>query len=121
MQRRRLLELFAIGVAAATARLAGARSSDRPPIRCFVAGVQYQSIDVFRLVRGRRVLLLESSYREETCYEVLTMEGARIGFVPRSMVSLVTERGFSAAWLETIQPHAVPWKQVEIAIVPGSA
>jgi hypothetical protein len=108
-----------MGAAAAAVR--ADRASGRRPLRCFVAGVQYQSIDVFRLARGHPVAVRKSSYRDETCYEVLAMDGARIGFVPRRLVAVVAERGVSAAWLETVAPHAVPWKRVEIVMVAARA
>ena len=122
MQRRRFLKLAAIGTAALAIRPgAGAASTlhGNRLLSCYVAGVQYQNIDLFGLRRGRRVVVRQQRYEDEICYKVSSMDGATIGFVPRTLVSLLEKRRVKSASLSKVNPHAVPWKQIEIAIVLG--
>lgn len=88
-------------------------------IRCHVAGSRYHVADLSDLQAGAAVQVLRRHCRGQVCYEVVDARAQRIGYLPRELVPRVDERGVVAAWLCAVNPHAVPWKQLEVTLVLG--
>lgn len=118
MQRRRFLEiavmgtvgwLFQGGLLAVTKR--------NQSVNCHLAGVEYQDIDLSNLKANWRVTLKRDWYGDKPCYTVMTIEGVVLGYIPRSLVPYLETREVMSVRLLNIKPHAVPWKQLEIAMV----
>jgi hypothetical protein len=113
MQRRRFLKLIALGVAG------GALAPDATAasvVTCRVAGVKYQDHDVSRLREGAPVVVRRQRYQGEVCYRVTDADGATLGYVPRSHLPQLAGRRVVGAWLAQVNPHAVPWKRLELAL-----
>jgi hypothetical protein len=82
-------------------------------LRFHVAGARFhQSTET--LLAGDELRLRRGQFRGEVCYSVLTIDGAKIGFVPRKLVPLIA-RGATAR-VFSVDPHAVPWKRVVIQL-----
>ncbi len=113
MQRRRFLKLIALGVAGgATVPDATAASI----VTCRVAGVAHHGYDVFGLREGAPVIVRRERHKGEICYRVSDTNGETIGYVPRTHVPQLANRKVAGAWLSRANPHAVPWKRLELAL-----
>jgi hypothetical protein len=119
MHRRRFLGLTLFGSAGFASR-AMSTARDGRMVHCYVAGVAYQTVNVPSLKRAERVLVVPDRYRGEVCFKVLDMRGETIGFVPRRFIPRLEHAIVEDAWLSAVNPHAVPWKQVEIGMLLGS-
>jgi hypothetical protein len=117
MQRRGFLSLVTAGAAgfALSARADLVAATER--IDCRVAGVSYQDIDVRTLRQGATATVSRDRHDGKACYRVLDENGMTIGFVPRDIVSVLEQRRIKSAWLSKVNPHAVPWRQVELTIL----
>jgi hypothetical protein len=102
---------------AGLASRAQSASRDGRIVHCHVAGVAYQTVNVSGLKRGQHVLVAPDRYRGEVCFKVLDMRGETIGFVPRHFLPRFKHAMVKNAWLSAVNPHAVPWKQVEIGML----
>ena len=118
MQRRRFLGVFAIGAAGLTLpRGAGAAARASRSLRCRVAGRGFHDVDVRKLKPGARAIVERDRYGNETCYRILDHDGTIVGFVPRELLPQFEGREIESAWFIKVNPHAVPWKQLEVAIL----
>jgi hypothetical protein len=115
MQRRRFLGLVASGVAVGAVST-DARAKAPVIVRCRVAGVKYQDCDPFKLRQGAPVTVRRERFGDQACYRVIDACGATIGYVPRTHLALLKHREIADAWLAKVNPHAVPWKQLELAL-----
>jgi hypothetical protein len=113
MQRRRFLTLLALGVAGGALKPDTAAASI---VTCRVAGVKYQDYDVSRSHAGTPVVVKRERYQGETCYRVEDSTGATLGYVPRTALPQLAGREIAGAWLARVNPHAVPWKRLELAL-----
>ena len=113
MQRRRFLTLLALGVAGGALRPDTAAASI---VTCRVAGVKYQDYDVSKLHAGAPVIVKRERHQGESCYRVEHHTGATLGYVPRSHLPQLAGRDIAGAWLTQVNPHAVPWKRLELAL-----
>jgi hypothetical protein len=119
MHRRGFLGLILFGSAGFASR-ATSTSRDGRIVHCHVAGVAYQTVHVSSLKRAEHVLVVPNRYRSEVCFKVLDMRGETIGFVPRRFLARLEHAMVKDAWVSAVNPHAVPWKQVEIGMLLGS-
>lgn len=113
MQRRRFLTLLALGVAGGALKPDTAAASI---MTCHVAGVKYQDYDVSGLREGTPIVVRRERHAGEICYRVTDAHGATLGYVPRSHLPQLTGRDIAGAWLARVNPHAVPWKRLELAL-----
>jgi hypothetical protein len=113
MQRRRFLTLLALGVAGG-ALTSGATTASI--VTCRVAGVKYQDYDVSGLRAGAAVAVTRERYKGEICYRVTDASGVTLGYVPRAHLPELAGRDIAGAWLVRVNPHAVPWKRLELAL-----
>jgi hypothetical protein len=86
-------------------------------MRCRVAGVRFQRIDVDSLRCTQRVTVQRDTYLDQICYKILDVEGRTLGFVPRPMLPLLGGRKVRSAWLSKVESHALPWKQLEVTLL----
>ena len=117
MQRRRLL-VAGGALAGGLAFAGGARASQDTvrSLRCYVVGMRFHDVDLANLRRGRAVHVQRDRYRDEDCYRVLDRQGRSIGFVPRAFIPVLLQSEVRTARVSKVNPHAVPWKQVEIVL-----
>jgi len=117
MQRRRFLTLGAAGAAGWGLALQGhAERRVGPVLYCPVAGVTYRNVDFALLHTGCSVNLARDKFAGEICYRVITPEGADLGFVPRTWVPVLHRYVPVRCWLSNINPYALPWKRIELAV-----
>jgi hypothetical protein len=85
----------------------------RPPLRFHVAGARFHR-GTETLLAGDELKLCRGQFRGEVCYSVLTIGGAKIGFVPRTLVPLISAG--ATARVFSVDAHEVPWKRVVIQL-----
>ena len=116
MRRRSVLGLgLTVGIGAAT----GMRRFVRAPTErwsFFVAGVRYQTV-VDVPTTNAVVHLERQTWHGETCLEVRTAAGVRLGYVPRAMLRRLHWSDIVEARLSLVDPHAVPWKRYAVTVV----
>lgn len=118
MNRRRMLAMTitaGLGLAVTTTGVSIPRQV-RGRRAFFVAGVRFHTISKM-LATGAPVRLVRVVWRGEPCLEVRTIDGARIGFVPRSMLSAVGAMDIQDSRLSTVDRDAVPWKRYEVTVL----
>jgi hypothetical protein len=117
MNRRRVLAMTitgGLGLAMPTTGVSIPRL-DRGRRAFFVAGVRYHTISKMPAT-GDPVRLVRVVWRGEPSLEVRTMAGARIGFVPRSMLSAVGAMDIRDSRLSAVDRDAVSWKRYEVTV-----
>jgi hypothetical protein len=115
MQRRRFLKVSVASGLAASPSVA-ARAESGKIIRCAVAGVAVNGFDVFKLRERLPIVVRRETHEGKPCYRILNQDDVTIGFVPREKLPHFEHREVKRAWLSKVNPYAVPWKQLEIAI-----
>lgn len=117
MQRRRFLTLVVCSSLAWFVPTA-VRSAvgHRRTLQCHVAGVKYQGVVVSSIRTGQGLLIRRSCHGNEPCYEVQTKAGMRLGYIPRTLLPMLGNRKIQKATVANVNQHAVPWKQIEIAL-----
>ena len=117
MQRRRFLGLAALSAASSIVTPAtGVAGSDRI-VRCRVAGLVYQDVDVASLRHGQPVVIRREQFQGQPCYRVLDQRARTLGFIPRPVIPVLEWKRIESACLSRVRPHAVPWRKAEVDIV----
>jgi hypothetical protein len=80
----------------------------------FVAGVRFNATSR-GLAVGDELTLRRGRYRTSNCIALLTADGTRVGYVPRTLVKEVTERRILTVRVVVWDKHAVPWKRLGVA------
>jgi len=117
MHRRELFKF----IAALFAFSAGCSQTRRGPDTVFdertffVAGARFYK-RAFEVSTGDRVRIKPATFRNEPCLEVLTMRNDRIGYVPRSLVSMINESQIVESYISSSNKHAVPWKRYAVTV-----
>jgi hypothetical protein len=117
MQRRRFLKLVAAGAGGLAIAPCAVAASRTRAVRCHVAGVSFNGFDVTRLREETPVFIRRERFRGDACYRIVDLEGATIGFVPKSKIPLLENHKVVDIRLSKVSPHAVPWKQLEATIL----
>ena len=81
----------------------------------FVAGARFYK-RAFEVSTGDRVRIKPAIFRNERCLEVLTIKNERIGYVPRSLVSMLSECQIIESYISSANKHAVPWKRYAVTV-----
>ena len=81
----------------------------------FVAGARFYK-HAFEVSTGDRVVIRPTIFRNERSFEVLTMRNERLGYVPRSLVSLLSECQIIESYISASNKHAVPWKRYAVTV-----
>jgi hypothetical protein len=81
-------------------------------MRFWVAGVRYQNVNPGQVLEGLPLQLRQGSFANDTCYKVTDSYGRQLGYLPRSLVTLVAQHDIVAVHLYAVRPYAVPWRQL---------
>jgi hypothetical protein len=120
MHRRRFLGALAgLPLASMAHAVPGARAVRR--ITFPVAGLAHNGFDARRLAARSPVRLVRSTFDGAPCFEIRDVTGMMIGYVPQQWVSTLAAGEVMWADVATLRPHALPWRQVEVAVVFAAA
>jgi hypothetical protein len=81
----------------------------------FVAGARFYK-HAFGVSTGDRVVIKPAIFRNQRSLEVLTVRNERIGYVPRSLVSLLSECEIIESYISSSNKHTVPWKRYAVTV-----
>jgi hypothetical protein len=85
-------------------------------LHCFyVAGVRFNPVKNPPTVK-ERVLIRSEEWCGRLCFGVYTQVGERIGYVPRSYISKISEIAEREWHLCAFNPDAVAWKRYKVMI-----
>lgn len=119
MDRRRLLKLIAIGGGLLGERLLihPGIATERLDARSFyAAGVRFHKISR-ELRSGDFLSVSMESFEGRTCYGILTADGEKIGYLPRTLLPYLDNRRVVECRVLSVNRDTVPWKRYRIMIV----
>lgn len=80
------------------------------PTRFNVAGVRFNH-SRRTLQLGEAVTLVKAEFKNATCFEVISSDGEKIGYVPRHLVPRFSAAARHRALVKSVNHGAVPWKR----------
>jgi len=121
MNRRNFLRwaTFACSWGVLPARLLGRALSASDSLTFYVAGVRFHRIRKAP-TQGEPVVIEARQHDGEHCYAVCTSSGEQMGWVPRALVPLVSDRQIGRSYLAFADRHAIPWKRYKVTLVQGA-
>ena len=113
IHRRRFVAILALAAAGAglpwRSRKANARLD-----WFYVAGVRFNQVHRLPKV-NERVHLCRNSWQGCICYEVLTGDCERMGYIPRRYLSNIQSAEQQEWYVSAVNRRGVPWKRYKIA------